>query len=219
MATLVKTDQLLVSRQDPRTRRYSTVGTLMFDGEGYTFEYAPLADHALPGLPFGQSHRSTDLFPIFAERVIDPRRPDRVQTLRYLGLSEEASPLEIMAVSGGRRTGDTYELTPLPRPGHVSLPFLVHGVRHLSVAERRAIDDLEPGDRLTLRRETTNPVTDRALLVTRDGARLGYVPTPLLTYIHTMAEGQHEIRVDQVNPADAGMHMRLLVRIEGEYVP
>lgn len=43
------------------------------------------------------------------------------QTLEQLGLGAEAEPLEVLAVSGGGRTGDTYELTPLPQPGPVSL--------------------------------------------------------------------------------------------------
>jgi hypothetical protein len=36
------------------------------------------------------------------------------QLVKQLGLGAEAGPLEVLAVSGGGRTGDTYELTPLP---------------------------------------------------------------------------------------------------------
>lgn len=218
MTTLLKTDQLLVSRQDPANRRFVRVGTLTFDGVEYSFEYDSTADRPLPGLPRGKKHRSETLFPIFAERVIDPHRPEREQTLKYLGLPREASPFEVLAVSGGGRTGDTYELTPLPQPGDVSLPFLVHGVRYLAAPERREIDRLSRGDRLALRLEPDNPATDRALLVTRDGARLGYVPTPLLEYVHQIMKRPYELVVERVNPADAGLHMRLLVRLNGHYV-
>lgn len=217
MSILLQTDQLLVSRQDPTTRAFTRVGTLSFDGSRYTFSYDSTAKRALPGLPLGKTHESETLFPIFAERVIDPQRPERAETLEHLGLPDDAGPFEVLAVSGGGRTGDTYELTPLPHPGAVSLPFLVHGVRYLAQEERDAIDQLRPGDRLSLRCEPDNPVNSRALLVTQDGGKLGYVPDPLLDYVHKIIEGDHELFVERVNPAEAGLHMRLLVRLRGHY--
>lgn len=216
MATLLKTTELLVSRQDPETRRYSRVGVLTQDGRTFRFEYDDGVTRALPGLPLGSVHASDSLFPIFAERVMDPHRPERAETLKQLGLGAEAEPLEVLAVSGGGRTGDTYELTPLPQPGPVSLPFLVHGIRYLTSEERVAIDELKPGDRLELRCETDNKVNERALLVRQNGDRLGYVPDPLLDYVHRIMEHPFELVVDRVNPVDAGMHMRLLVRLTGE---
>lgn len=217
MATLLRTDQLLVSRQDPTTRRFVRIGTLGFDGALYTFTYEPGTARPLPGLPLGSTHQSATLFPIFAERVIDPHRPERTETLANLGLPSGAGPFEVLARSGGGRTGDTYELTPLPHPGDVSLRFLVHGIRHLTPSERAAIDRLAPGARLSLRREPDNPVDARALLVTDDGARLGYVPGPLLEYVHEIMRAPYELTVERVNPAAVGMHMRLLVRLDGRY--
>lgn len=178
MLTTLKAKRLLVSRQDPDTRRYSCVGELRVDGDDYVFVYDKSADRALPGLPFGRVHRGAELFPIFAERVVHPQRPDHDRSLELLGLGPEAGPFEVLAVSGGRRTGDTYELTPLPEPGDVELPFLVHGIRHLAHHERAMLGDLQPGDLLALAHEPTNPFNERALLVTRSGARLGYVPDP-----------------------------------------
>lgn len=215
MTTLLKVDELLVSRQDPATRTYSRVGTLAFDGSTYTFRYDESAKRALPGLPLGTTHRSETLFPIFAERVIDPRRPERSEVLEQLGLADDAGPFQVLAVSGGSRTGDTYELTPLPHPGPVDLPFLVHGIRHLSADEIARIGLLKNGDPLTLVEEPDNPVNDRAILVTADGSRLGYVPDPLVDYIHDIMSGDHRLVVDRVNPPMAGLHMRLLVRLTG----
>lgn len=217
MTMLVKTDQLLVTRRDPATQRYERVGILSFDADRYRFEYDADARRPLPGLPLGAPQESSVLFPIFAERVMDPRRPERLLTLGYLGLDGDAGPFEVLAVSGGGRTGDMYELTPVPQPGEVDLSFLVHGIRHLMESERAVIDELASGDRLTLRAEPGNPIDARALLVTQDGQRLGYVPGPLLDYVHAIITGAHELVVDRVNPASAGMHMRLLVRLRGRY--
>jgi hypothetical protein len=218
MAMLLRTDELLVSRQDPETRRYIRVGVLSHVGHIFRFAYDDDVLRALPGLPLGRVHESESLFPIFAERVMDPHRPERAETLEQLGLGADAEPLEVLAVSGGGRTGDTYELTPLPQPGPVSLPFLVHGIRHLTSEERAAIDDLKPGDRLELRCESDNEVNERALLVMQSGGRLGYVPDPLLDYVHRIMARPFELVVDRVNPPEAGMHMRLLVRLTGELV-
>lgn len=146
-----------------------------------------------------------------------PHRPDRVQTLEQLGLGPDAGPFEVLAVSGGRRTGDTYELTPLPEVGEVSLPFLVHGIRHLTPAERDRIDLLKVGQRLVLVAEPENEANDRALLVTDDGVRLGYVPDPLLEHVHPIIEEDHSLTVVRVNEAEAGLHMRLLVLLRGTY--
>ncbi|HEU5042921.1 MAG TPA: hypothetical protein VFT75_02175 [Nocardioidaceae bacterium] len=218
MAMPLEADELLVSRQDSDTRRFSRVGVLSHDGHTFRFTYADGVTRALPGLPLGREHESETLFPIFAERVMDPRRPERAETLRRLGLDSEAGPLDILAVSGGGRTGDTYELTPLPQPGRVSLPFLVRGVRYLTPHERAAIDVLRPGDPLELRCETDDVLNERAVLVGQRGDRLGYVPDPLLDYVHRILEHPHELVVVRVNPVEAGMHMRLLVRLDGELV-
>lgn len=215
MTTLLKVDELLVSRQDPTTRAYTRVGTLAFDGSNYTFTYDDAARRALPGLPLGMTHRSEALFPIFAERVIDPHRSERAEVLEQLGLPEDAGPFQVLAVSGGSRTGDTYELTPMPHPGPVDLPFLVHGIRHLSADERDRIQLLKTGDPLTLVEEPDNPVNGRAVLVTRDGSRLGYVPDPLLEHVHNIMSADHQVVVDRINPPGASLHMKLLVRLIG----
>jgi hypothetical protein len=217
MTTLLRTEQLLVSRQDPRTRAFTRVGTLTFDGARYTFHYDAEATRPLPGLPLGGHHQSETLFPIFAERVMDPRRPERPTTLERLGLPPDAGPFEVLAVTGGGRTGDTYELTPLPQEGPINLPFLVHGVRHLNTREQAAVASLRPGDQLSLVHESDNAINGRALLVTQDRVRLGYVPDPLLDYVHAIVRSAHTLRVERLNSVECGLHMRLLVRLSGRY--
>lgn len=218
MQTLQTTKRLLVTRQDPASRHYARIGELQLtDAGGYLFVYDDGATRPLPGLPLGREHRSDDLFSIFAERVMHPHRPDYAQTLEHLGLPIDAVPFEVLAVSGGRRTGDAYELTPIPERGEVELPFLVHGIRHLSDDERARVDALRPGDQLELRCDSDNEFNDRALLVTREGSRLGFVPDPLVEYVHQIITGDHQLTVERVNSASAGFHMRLLVTLRGTY--
>lgn len=218
MHTAQSARRLLVTRQHPETRRYECVGELAVALDGrYTFRYEDGVTRPLPGLPLRDEHISTDLFAIFADRVIHPSRPDYEESLHQLGLDLDAGPFEVLAVSGGRRTGDAYELTPVPTPGPVELPFLVHGIRHLSEVEQQAVDRLTVGDALQLRQEPDNPVNERALLVTTAGTRLGYVPDPLVEYVHDIIRSEHGLVVTRVNPASAGFHMRLLVTLRGRY--
>lgn len=217
MLTAVKAKRLLVSRQDPQTRRFVRVGVLSCEGDEYVFEYDAGATRALPGMPLGGRHSSQTLFPVLAERIMHPERPDHAETLAQLGLGPGAGPFEILAVSGGRRTGDTYEVTPLPEPGEVEIPFLVHGIRHLTAFEQQAVLALLPGQELALRPEPDNVANNRALLVTRDGTRLGYVPDPLLEFVHPVMGGEHSLTVLRVNDLQVGVHMRLLVQLRGTY--
>ena len=54
----------------------------------------------LPGLARAVegSITSESLFPLFAERVISSRRPDRESSLQTLGLSMDAAPFEILVL-------------------------------------------------------------------------------------------------------------------------
>lgn len=220
----VRFSRLLVSRRDPDSRSYRSVGFLsVSDDDRYRFSY--LRRHAddpsnrpLPGLPvYGATYESSQLFAIFAERVMSPRRPDRPVVLDALGLAGDAEPFEVLARSGGRRVGDTIELVPIPDPqpdGGSSVDYFVHGVRYMSPESQRRIDELRPGDVLSLVSDQDNPVNARAVMVI-DGIEfpLGYVPDPLLELIHSLMEPHTEVL--RTNRAELGFHFRVLVRTSG----
>lgn len=216
MSQRTATRRLLVTRQDAASRRYETVGQLSCVADGYRFEYDAGTSRPLPGLPLGKVHESGALFSVFAERVMSPLRADYQQTLGHLGLAPDAGPFEVLAVSGGQRTGDTYEVTPMPAEGSVDITFLVHGIRYLTESERAHIDTLKAGQELQLVREPTNSTNPRATLVTDKGdIKLGYVPDPLVTHVaEAMGRPHHRLTVERVNPPAAGFHMRLLVRLQ-----
>lgn len=214
--TRAHTQRLLVTRRNPATESYETVGELSREEARYTFSYAPDVTRPLPGMAdTSRSYTSEGLFPLFAHRVISPRRADHDDYLADLALSPGATPFEVLTRSGGRSAVDTLELTPIPEPGPVELRFLVHGIRHLTASERARIDTLTEGQALDLRPEPANQFDPRAVLVTDDGHRLGYVPRPLLDYIHPILTCDHSLALERVNDAEAGFHMRLLVRLVG----
>ncbi|MEQ4722738.1 HIRAN domain-containing protein [Nonomuraea sp. B19D2] len=182
-----------------------------------------------PLLGFGDLERryeSATLFPLFNQRLMSPRRPDYDAYLTVLGLPDGSPPLAVLGRSGGRRAGDAIFLVPEPQVdenGRTCTFFFVHGLRHVEGAESR-ISMLREGDALELRDDPTNPVNRQALLVTREGGELGWVPDLLLDYVHHVRDtGDIAIRVAQVNGADAPPNLRLRVRLDGSvpcgYVP
>lgn len=220
--------RLLVTRQDPDSRRYTAVGFLS-EGEnhGFRFDYLLGAVRSpgfrpLPGLSHVEkSYLSDNLFPIFAERIMSSRRPDREVTLQALGLGLDAAPFEVLARGGGRRVGDTIELTPAPVPdalGQLTVPFLVHGIRYLEAAAGRALELLAPGSALHLVPEPGNEVNEKALIVADEGGRkFGYVPDPLLGVVEGLSD--RRLEAARVNSLSLGFHLRLLVVLHGRLAP
>jgi len=218
---------LIVTRRDPRAGRPSPVGLLTCSRGTYEFAYLQMAVEApgfRPILGFSaldRRYRSERLFPIFAERVMGARRPDRPRWLSSLGLDENAEVMEILARSGGRRKGDHLELLAVPRveaDGRTRISFLVHGVSHAGSFDH--IGQLAAGDRLELVDDPGNPVNARAVLVSSAGERrLGWVPDPLVEFVRHVRDRGAELRVLRVNPVELGPHQRLLVELSGHADP
>jgi hypothetical protein len=109
--------RLVVTWQHPDERLIEPIGLLDYDGDCYRFGYI---QHALavkdfrPLLGFRDlygSYASEHLFPLFAQRVMDPRRPDYQRYVARLGLPEDASPWEQIARSQGRRQDESRKMT------------------------------------------------------------------------------------------------------------
>ncbi|WP_148232412.1 hypothetical protein [Janibacter sp. HTCC2649] len=216
--------RLLVTTRDPHTRQYRPVGFLTEEAGHYTFAYLrrelERSDfRPLPGLvaatkgPMSSGH----LFPLFAERVISSRRPDRRDSFEALGLPIDAAPMEVLARSHGQRVGDTVELLSAPSVGigdDVSFTFLTHGVRYLAEREQERISDLVPLEPLRLVVDHGNEVNPKAQLVTdTDEIRLGWLPDPLIDVVESVENPQ--VVVEQANGPEVGFHFRLLVRFTG----
>ena len=116
-------DTLYVVWEDPRTSRYFVVGRLLAtatrEGEVYEFVYTRGVLTARnsgfePFLAFPDVDReyfSTRLFPFFANRLLPLSREDYLESIERLGLSPDtASPMEVLARSGGRRATDSIEV-------------------------------------------------------------------------------------------------------------
>lgn len=219
-------DAALVTRKlqliwkHPVSRRYHRIGQFeaLQDGR-YAFGYVPGAAE-IPDLTplvqfpdLGRVYVSDALPAFLANRVMSKRRATYGQYLGWLGLGEDAPPVEILARTGGERVTDTFHLVDSfdPVGGRVEGRFFVSGIRHRFGGELTAI---RPGQHLRLVDDLQNPVNPHAILLADDETELGWVPDWLVSDVHAMRQrADVHVFVEQVNP-DAPPHLAVLCRLE-----
>ena len=217
------------------TRRWFPVGRLDVEDEelGFRFRYtkgAMDANHiaGFPPLPefpdFRGDYQSAFLFPLFQNRVISPRRPDFAEYLRALDLQEPVDPIEILSANGGRRATDIFEVFPeliKDGDGCFTCRFFLHGSRHVSKSAQERLDKLDPGEKLHLALELTNPLGELALQVqTTDYLMLGWAPRYLVNDLTAPIEealGKYEANVVKVNPQPTPSRQRVLVQMRSHW--
>ncbi len=185
-----ETQRLVVTWQHPHTRKIAPIGFLTYDGRVYRFVYirnARQVKEFQPLLGFedlGRIYESEQLFPLFAQRVMAPRRPDYQQYISRLGLEGNPDPWEQIIRSQGRRQGDTLQLLPEPTVAGDQLSglFLVHGVRHVSKEThllhgrqvRVSIEEVEAALRGLNQGDLLGLVPEPKNAKNRDGSRICY---------------------------------------------
>lgn len=237
------TRRLVVCWQHPTTRAIEPVGLLSYTGREYRFVYLARASEVegfipLLGFPdLTREYESDELFALFAQRVMDPRRPDFSRYLQELAVSEEEStPWELLARTQGQREGDTILLYPVPEADDEGwhCHYLVHGVRYMAQKSvpvggkqlgpyssqelEQVLSELRVGDPLELCPEPTNEWSPGAILVLDSRGRpIGYLPD-LLTDVVERSQGNGSLRstVEKVNGPEAGWHLRVLVRLDAD---
>lgn len=114
----MSTRTLFLAWQDKKpSKAWFPVGRLDADVERsfYRFRYIDGAKRAqeevgfLPLIDFpdwDKDYQSSELFPLFQNRVMNRARPDFTDYLDRLDLTEEADPIEILSTNGGHRVTD-----------------------------------------------------------------------------------------------------------------
>lgn len=219
---------LFIAWQDSSSRRWLPVGRLTRENGLYTFSYTRGATLSPEFKPFGKmddlnvSYSSTELFPIFANRVLAKNRPEYSDYLRWLGLSGvEHDSLEELARTGGLRATDSLELFPCPLPtasNTYEAFFFCRGLRFLHPENLERAKKLEFGERLFLMQDLQNEADQMALLMrTCDPVTLvGYAPryysAEFTKLIQNLPKDQVKVTVEQVN-LDAPIQYRVLCKL------
>lgn len=227
---------LFLAWQDKRlTRAWFPVGRLdvFSTPRSYRFRYTKGAKRACDEVGFAplfdfpewkQSYESSELFPLFQNRVISAERRDFADYVRMLDLPQSAEPAEILEVGGGYRATDNFEVFPKierREDGSFRCRFFLHGMRHVSQAAQERLDRLMPGDPLYVTLELTNPVTKLAVqLQTTDYHMIGWAPRYLVgDLMRAMAHAPegYAAKVVRRNPSPAPSKQRLLVELSGSW--
>ena len=218
---------------DGRTssRQWFPVGRLDADVESsaYRFRYTGGAIRAEQEAGFSSlldfphletDYQSSELFPLFQNRIMPPGRPDFAEYVRALDLDENAGPIEILSANGGHRATDVFEVFPMLVKGGDGVfvcRFFLHGWRHVSETARDRLSHLEPNEKLYLALELTNPMTEMAVQVqTTDYQMIGWAPRYLvddLTQAMAESPGKYSASVVRVNPQPAPSMQRVLVEM------
>lgn len=223
---------LFLAWREPESRRSYPIGRLDADGdpESYRFRYTrgALRAEREAGLPrtiefpcADKEYRSSGLFPMFGNRVISPRRPDRAEQLRELGLGENADPIEILSANEGLRVTDAYRVFPKlvkKDGGEFACRFFLHGWRRIPTEDRERVGALEEGEELRVRIETENPGAGRdAGLVTGDLRTVGWAPRWLAEEAAAALRetGDCAARIVRINPLPPPSPQRILVEMRG----
>ena len=226
---------LFLAWQDKKgSRQWFPVGRLdvEMDISRYRFRYMKGARRAQeeanfpPLLDFPDLDRdyiASELFALFRNRIIAPGRPDRVDYLRNNGLPIDADPIEILAVNGGSRVTDMYEVFPKlvkQADGKFTCRFFLHGWRYTSHAAQERIDRLADEEGLYVALELTNPATKLAVQIqTTDYYMIGWAPRYLMADLAAaMTDAPtYSARVVQVNPQPAPSRQRVLIEMQGRW--
>jgi hypothetical protein len=171
---------------------------------------------------FTGRYESSELFPLFKNRVLDPSRKDFAEYLGWLDLDpQHADPIEILGLTGGERQTDSLEVFPRivkHADRSFSCRFFLHGLRHVSTPAREKANDLAPGSALQIAVELNNPMGGLAIqLQTADGYMIGWAPRYLVRDLIDVINEHPEVSatVVRVNEFGAPLARRILIELKG----
>ena len=172
---------------------------------------------------FEQTYESDELFPLFKNRSMTPGRRGFQQYLQLLDFEVmEPDPLEIMAVDGGYRATDPYQVFPRiekDSDGCFRTRFFLHGWRHANDAAKDRLEKLHAGEGLYVTVELTNPKTTTAVQIQSQNYHvLGWAPRYLvhdLAHAIVNAPDTLNAHVVRFNPMPAPSKQRLLIELTG----
>lgn len=198
---------------------------------GYRFAYTKGAQnlpgfHPFPGMTdLNAVYESDELFPIFANRLLNARRPEYRPSLVWSGFDPDnpPDPIALLGVTEGRRQTDSLEVFPCPQPDgnrcYVN-KFFLHGVRYMPPAAVDRINRLTPDEPLVMMFDDFNAHDPMAVAVRTSDAEgrfmIGYVPRYLAYDVRLLCQLCHpgfiDLRVERLN-ASAPLQQRVLCRM------
>lgn len=184
-----KNESVYVAWQSPDSRNWHVIGNLQNKGSCYSFNYTQGVENLGKFTPFSgmedlrKTYVSEDLFPLFKNRLLSPRRPEYPYFIQWLGLnSEDATPLEILGRSGGQRTTDQLQMfkrIEVDDDGYFEHVFFCHGLSYLSESTlERVTSSIKIGEELKMCLDVQNSYDPNAVAIraSNPAELIGYCP-------------------------------------------
>ncbi len=159
----------------PETREWHVVGLLGQRQKEYTFNYTVGALSSSKFIPFSgmedleKIYVSTDLFPLFKNRLLSNRRPEYPRFIKWLRLADEdVNPINILGRSGALRSTDQLQMfkrIEIEKDGCFEHIFFAHGLSHLPASASERLSNLTDGEQLYLCLDCQNPFDKNAVLI------------------------------------------------------
>lgn len=224
---------LFLAWQSPETRAWFPVGRLEADEyqSQYVFHYTRGVDraklegfHPMSSFPdFSKRYESSELFPLFKNRVLTSNRRGFEDYLRSLDLdTSSVDLLDILAITGGERQTDSLEVFPKLEKADDSTfrcRFFLHGLRYCHETVRERILALQVGESLGVLLELNNPATGLGFqFKTQDQLLLGWSPRYLVDDLIGAAVSYHHLEAKVVlnNPEGTPLNRRVLIEMTGK---
>ncbi|WP_370560843.1 HIRAN domain-containing protein [Edwardsiella tarda] len=226
---MTNTNSVYVAWQAPDTRDWHVVGNLQERDSGYVFKYTKGALKSPKFTKFSgmtdvrETYVSEDLFPLFKNRLLSPRRPEYPSFIKWLGLEDDSvNPIDILARSGGLRSTDQLQIfkkIEVDSEGKFEYFFFLHGLSYLNSMANERVSELQYGQTLRLCLDLQNEYDVDAVVVRADKPAeiIGYCPRYLSNDIKKMLlidSKSVTLTVEKISE-DAPHNYRLLCKLSG----
>ena len=209
--------KLFIAWKDEQEHKWLTVARLSYikdtDTSNYIFCYTRGAKESKNFVPFGRFvnlervYKSNTLFPLFENRILKSNRPEFKDLLTWLDLDQSSyDPLDILALTEGKRATDSLEIFPCPdvKDGKLSINFFSHGLSHINNWSEANMMSLQPGSRVYLCPDPQNFKDANAILLRSDDpiTFVGYCPRYLAKFFNGILKtnlNSVEIVVKKIN--------------------
>lgn len=220
---------IYVAWQAPDTQNWHVVGNLQEHNSGYVFKYTKGALKSAKFTKFSgmndlrETYVSKELFPLFKNRLLSPKRPEYPQFIKWLGLKDEdVNPIDILARSGGLRSTDQLQIfkrIDVNSSGEFEHLFFLHGLNHLNSMANNRVSELKPGQVLYLCLDSQNDQDSDAVFARADKPAeiVGYSPRYLTYDLKKMLSDDPRsvtLTVEKISK-DAPHNYRLLCKLSG----
>jgi len=219
-------EQIYVAWRHPIKRSWHPVGLLYLKDNLYHFVYTKGAlTSGFPLFPrmskIGEYY-STELFPLFCNRIMSEKRPEYKNYFKWLNIKQEdASPLKMLGLTEGIKPTDHLEFFQCPvksDDNQYKVAFMLHGLQYFPANVIQRVNELKEGESLYLVPDPQNHWDGSAIMLRTDDPvySIGYCPRYLsqdfIKLLKNSDVSDIKVSVKKVNK-DAPLSLRLLCQI------